>query len=57
MTGPYTTITVDEYTHLANVVLALREKVQKARELLEKDEKGEALELLRRDIPETRNAV
>lgn len=47
--GPYTTITVEEYTHMSNVVLTLRDRIQKAREFLEKDDVDAALELLRRD--------
>lgn len=47
--GPYTTISVEEYTHMANVILFLREKVQKAREHLEKNEVDLALELLRQE--------
>ena len=45
--GPYTTIPVSEYTHLQDILLALRKKQQITREFLEKGQVQEALELLR----------
>jgi len=46
-TGPYTTITVEEYSRLSAVILHLRRKVQKARELLETGNTPAALEILK----------
>ncbi len=45
--GPYTTITVDEYTRLADTLTMLRRRLQTVRELLEKGSAGEALTMLR----------
>jgi hypothetical protein len=45
--GPYTTITVDEFSRLAATINHLRRQVQKAREHLEKSEVKEALNILR----------
>lgn len=45
--GPYTTITVDEYGRMKAVILHLRKRVQKARELLESGAAAEALNLLK----------
>lgn len=49
MTGPYTTITVDEYNHLAATLKALRKQLQTVRELLEKGLRKQALEILRKE--------
>lgn len=46
MADAYTTITVTEYVHMRNTILRLREKLQKARECLEKDLPEAALGLL-----------
>jgi hypothetical protein len=46
---PYTTITVEEYTHMANVILALREQIQRSREFLEQSKTTEALEELKKE--------
>lgn len=43
----YTTMTVEEYAHMSNVILALREKVQRARQLLESKCIDEALDVLK----------
>lgn len=48
--GPYTTLTVEEYTHMANVILSLREQKQKARELIENKRYEEALKELKREV-------
>ncbi len=45
----YTTITVEEYSHMANVILSLREQKQKARELLEQNRVEDALEILKKE--------
>jgi hypothetical protein len=45
----YTTLTVEEYSHMANVILALREKVQRARQLIENKCIDEALEVLKKE--------
>ena len=45
----YTTLTVEEYTHISNVILSLREQKQKARELLEQHKVEEALEILKKE--------
>lgn len=45
--GPYTTITVAEYNRISAVLIHLRKKVQKARELLEAGATAEALQLLK----------
>lgn len=42
----YTTLTVSEFNHMTNVIRQLRWKVQKARELIEINRTGEALNLL-----------
>jgi hypothetical protein len=47
MNGPYTTITVDEYNHLAATMKALRKQLQEVRELLERGLTEKALEILR----------
>ena len=47
--GPYTTLTVVEYNHLAETILALRKQAQTVRELLEKGQTAQALEILRTD--------
>lgn len=47
--GPYTTLTVKEYTHMANVILSLREQKQKARELLEEGRAQDALDVLKEE--------
>ena len=47
--GPYTTITVSDYAHMQEVVLALRKKMQTAREFLEKGLTEAALSLLRKE--------
>jgi len=44
--GPYTTITVEEYSRMAAVIRHLRKKVQKARQHLEKGETQPALQIL-----------
>lgn len=49
MTGPYTTITVDEYNHLTATMRLLRKQIQTVRELLEKGLTEKALEILRSD--------
>ena len=46
MSEAYTTISVAEYHRLANTILLLRSKLQKAREALERQEVQEALGLL-----------
>lgn len=43
---PYTTLKVSEYTHMKEVILALRHKLQIVRELLEKSDIEGALVLL-----------
>ncbi len=45
--GPYTTITVTEYTYMKTVMDNLRRRIQKARECLEKGAAGEALQVLK----------
>lgn len=45
--GPYTTITVEEFTRMATTIKHLRMRQQSARELLEKCEITEALNILR----------
>ncbi len=44
----YTTITIEEYQHMKNVILQLRWTNQKARELIESNQTGEALNILRK---------
>jgi hypothetical protein len=51
--GPYTTLTVREYSRLVRVMTKLRAQVQKSRELLEKGRGGEALALLAADVDES----
>lgn len=51
--GPYTTLTVAEYNHLGAVITQLRWKIQKIRELLEKNNVEAALILLRHETEET----
>lgn len=46
----YTTLTVEEYQHMKEVLLSLRVKIQKSREHLEKGNAKEALDLLKEDI-------
>lgn len=50
----YTTITVNEYIHLKSVIILLRAKVQKARELLEINHIQDALDLLKKEEDELR---
>lgn len=45
----YTTLTVEEYANMSNALLALRKKIQWARQLLEKDRTQEALDLLKKE--------
>lgn len=50
----YTTITVTEYIHLKAVIVTLRSKVQRARELLEINHVQDALDLLKKEEDELR---
>lgn len=43
----YTTLTIDEYNNLAATIRHLRKRIQKARELLEVGNVGEALNILK----------
>lgn len=45
----YTQITTEEYAHMANVILSLREQKQRARQLLESKCYEEALEVLKQE--------
>lgn len=45
--GPYTTITVAEFSRLAATIRHLRHRIQKAREHLEKNEIKETLAILK----------
>ncbi len=45
--GPYTTITVKEYTHMQEVLLGLRRKLQEVRQFLEQGDWDKALALVR----------
>ncbi len=47
MSDQYTTLTVDEYMHMKTVILALRGRVQQARQHLEKNDVEKALVVLR----------
>lgn len=46
-TGPYTTITVSEYSKLSATINHLRKRIQKAREHLEKNQPKDALQILK----------
>ena len=45
--GPYTTITVAEYTHLSEVIGTLRRRIQEARQQLETGAADLALRILK----------
>ncbi len=47
--GPYTTITVEEYNHMTATLRHLRKRLQKARELLEVGNVGEALNIVKHE--------
>lgn len=45
--GPYTTITVEEFNRLAATVIHMRKRLQKVRELLETGNVVEALQIVK----------